>query len=216
LPNTQYTRDTTCWIYGGVTLNPLYWPARHEETMLTTAIYKFHPDFANARLPVWYGDPDHRSRHGHPRRRRRHADRQRQCADRHERAHLAPGHQPARRRAVQAKGAAERVIVAAMPKLRAAMHLDTVFTFCDRDCVLLYPTSSTMIGTFSTAPGDQARRRRTAPRKRASFTDVVAEALNFKKLRVVETGGNATCASATQWDDGNNVVCPRAGVVFGL
>src|SRR5215468_7801978 len=30
LPNTLYTRDTTCWIYGGVTLNPLYWPARHE------------------------------------------------------------------------------------------------------------------------------------------------------------------------------------------
>ena len=48
LPNTLYTRDTTCWIYGGVTLNPLYWPARHEETLLTTAIYKFHPDFANA------------------------------------------------------------------------------------------------------------------------------------------------------------------------
>jgi len=37
LPNTLYTRDTTCWIYGGVTLNPLYWPARHEETILTTA-----------------------------------------------------------------------------------------------------------------------------------------------------------------------------------
>ena len=43
LPNTLYTRDTTCWIYGGVTLNPLFWPARHEETILTTAIYKFHP-----------------------------------------------------------------------------------------------------------------------------------------------------------------------------
>ena len=36
LPNTLYTRDTTCWIYGGVTLNPLYWPARREETILTT------------------------------------------------------------------------------------------------------------------------------------------------------------------------------------
>ena len=46
LPNTLYTRDTTCWIYGGVTLNPLFWPARHEETILTTAIYRFHPDFA--------------------------------------------------------------------------------------------------------------------------------------------------------------------------
>src|SRR5690606_2671407 len=32
LPNTLYTRDTTCWIYDGTTLNPLFWPARHEET----------------------------------------------------------------------------------------------------------------------------------------------------------------------------------------
>ena len=30
LPNTLYTRDTTCWIYDGVTLNPLFWAARHE------------------------------------------------------------------------------------------------------------------------------------------------------------------------------------------
>ena len=42
LPNTQFTRDTTCWIYGGVTLNPMYWPARRQETLLASAIYKFH------------------------------------------------------------------------------------------------------------------------------------------------------------------------------
>lgn len=58
LPNTQFTRDTTCWIYGGVTLNPMYWPARRQETLLTTAIYKFHPEFANAEFEIWYGDPD--------------------------------------------------------------------------------------------------------------------------------------------------------------
>jgi arginine deiminase len=44
LPNTLYTRDTTCWIYGGVTLNPLFWPARHDETLLmkATASSGFH------------------------------------------------------------------------------------------------------------------------------------------------------------------------------
>ena len=42
--------------------------------------------------------------------------------------------------ALFAQGAAERVVVAGMPKLRAAMHLDTVFTFADRDIVTLYPT----------------------------------------------------------------------------
>ena len=56
LPNTLFTRDTTCWIYGGVTLNPLYWPARHDETLLMKAIYTFHPDFTGA--TVWWGDPE--------------------------------------------------------------------------------------------------------------------------------------------------------------
>jgi len=56
LPNTLYTRDTTCWIYGGVTLNPLFWPARHDETLLMKAIYEFHPDFVGS--TVWWGDPE--------------------------------------------------------------------------------------------------------------------------------------------------------------
>ena len=53
------------------------------------------------------------------------------------------------------KGAAERVIVAAMPKLRAAMHLDTVFTFADRDCVLLYPDIVNNITAFSYRPSNK-------------------------------------------------------------
>ena len=52
------------------------------------------------------------------------------------------------------KGAAERVIVAAMPKIRAAMHLDTVFTFADRDCVLLAPDFLAQTTTFSYRPSD--------------------------------------------------------------
>ena len=56
LPNTLYTRDTTCWLYDGLTLNPLFWPARHDETLLYKAIYTFHPDYVGSK--VWWGDPD--------------------------------------------------------------------------------------------------------------------------------------------------------------
>lgn len=56
LPNTLYTRDTTCWIYGGLTLNPLFWPARHDETLLMKAIYQFHPDYVGS--TVWWGIPN--------------------------------------------------------------------------------------------------------------------------------------------------------------
>ena len=58
LPNTQFMRDNSAWIFGGVTLNPMYWPARRQETLLTTAVYKFHPAFADEKYDVWLGDPD--------------------------------------------------------------------------------------------------------------------------------------------------------------
>jgi arginine deiminase len=57
MPNTIFTRDSSCWIYGGVTLNPMFWPARRLETLNLTAIYRFHPDFAGADFPIWFGDP---------------------------------------------------------------------------------------------------------------------------------------------------------------
>ena len=111
------------------------------------------------------------------------------------------------------QGAAERVIVAAMPKLRAAMHLDTVFTFADRDCVLLYPDIVDKIEAFSYRPADTPSglelRNEDKP-----FVDVVAEALDLPELRVVETGGNAYMRERTQWDSGANLVCASPGVVF--
>ena len=68
------------------------------------------------------------------------------------------------------KGAAERVIVAAMPKLRAAMHLDTVFTFADRDCVLIYPDIVNVIEAFSYRPDGKGGRRTPQGQGHASST----------------------------------------------
>ena len=211
LPNTIFTRDTTCWIYGGVTLNPLYWPARHEETVLTTAVYKFHPSFTQAKFEVWWGDP---TQHfgsatleggdvmpigkgnvlmGMSERTSRQAI-----------AQVAAG--------LFAKGAAERIIVAGMPRLRAAMHLDTVFTFCDRDLVSLFPDIMDKVITFSLRPSDNAPGYEIT-KESGSFVEVVASSLGLKKLRVVETQGNAYARQRQQWDSGNNFVCLEPGIV---
>jgi arginine deiminase len=211
LPNTLYTRDTTCWIYGGVTLNPLFWPARHEETILATAIYRFHPDFAG-KVNVWWGDPTEdwglASLEG--------GDVMpigKGCVliGMSERTSRQAISQAAA--ALFAKGAVERVIVAALPKLRAAMHLDTVFTFADRDCVLLYPDIVDHITAFSYRPSDRPGGLELHKEDRP-FVEVVADALGEKQLRVVETGGNDYQRERTQWDSGANLVCASPGVVF--
>lgn len=211
LPNTLYTRDTTCWIYGGVTLNPLYWPARHEETILATAIYKFHPDFAG-KVNVWWGDPT--------------LDWGLATLEGGDVMPIGKGNvligmsERTSRQAISQlaatlfeKGAAQRVIVAAMPKLRAAMHLDTVFTFADRDCVLTYPDIVNEIEAFSYRPGEKPGSVELH-RDRGSFVETVRGALGLKEMRVVETGGNAYVRERTQWDSGANLVCLSPGVVL--
>ena len=54
LPNTLFTRDSSCWIYGGVSINPMYWPARRLEAYNVAAIYRGHPMFQDAEFEYWY------------------------------------------------------------------------------------------------------------------------------------------------------------------
>ncbi|OFE18828.1 arginine deiminase [Humibacillus sp. DSM 29435] len=211
LPNTLYTRDTTCWLYGGLTLNPLYWGARHDETLLMKAIYEFHPDFAGS--TVWWGDPEKSWGQAS-----------------FEGGDIMPigngvvlmgmSERTSRQAITQvsaalfAQGAAERVIVAGMPKLRAAMHLDTVFTFADRDIVTLYPAIINEVHTFSLYPSDQPAGFEVHDEGSAAFTDVVAGSLGLPELRVIETGGDVYASERQQWDSGNNAVAVEPGVVF--
>ena len=210
LPNTIYTRDTTAWIYGGVTLNSLYWPARHEEPILTTAIYKYHPDFAG-KVNVWWGDPT--------------ADHGLATIEGGDIMPIGKGNvligmsERTSRQAISqvaaalfAKGAAERVIVGAMPKLRAAMHIDTVFTFADRDCVLLYPDIVNGIRPYSYRPDGKGGVE--LHKDEGSFIETIRDALGLKTLRVVETGGNDYMRERTQWDSGANLVAASPGVVY--
>lgn len=211
LPNTLYTRDTTCWLYGGVTLNPLYWPARHDETLLMKAVYRFHPDFTDA--TVWWGDPER--------------DWGQATFEGGDIMPVGNGvvlmgmsERTSRQAVTQVaaalfeQGAAEHVVVAGMPKLRAAMHLDTVFTFADRDVVTLYPRIVDAVHSFSLRPGGGSVPVDITDEGSRPFTDVVAGALGLPGLRVIETGGDVYASERQQWDSGNNAVAVEPGVVF--
>jgi arginine deiminase len=210
VPNTLFQRDPSCWIYQGVTCNPMFWPARQPETLLQRAIYKFHPRFKGADFTIWWGDSDEPF-----------------GAAKIEGGDVMPigkgvvlvgmGERTTRQAVYQLaeqlfkQNGATRVIGCLMPKSRAAMHLDTVFSFCDRDLVTSFREVVDQVRCYSARPdGKGGLEVRLDP---GHLFDVVRDALGLKELRVVETGGNAWQSQREQWDDGNNVVALEPGVV---
>jgi arginine deiminase len=216
LPNTQFSRDNSAWIFQGVTLNPMYWPARRQETLLTAAIYRFHPAFADEDIPVWFGDPEQSG-----------VD---TGAATLEGGDVMPigrgtvivgmGERSSQQAITQLAhslfqaDAAEQLIIAGLPRSRAAMHLDTVFTFCDRDLVTTFSPVVDRIATLTLRRDDSQAVGMSIRREDRPFLDVVGEALGVT-LRVVPTGGDRFGARREQWDDGNNVVALSPGVVIG-
>jgi arginine deiminase len=218
VPNTIFTRDNSCWIYGGVTVNPMYWPARRPETLLVTAIYKFHPEFRNGDFKVWWGDPDE--------------DFGPSTLEGGDVMPVGNGTVfvgMGERTTPQAVGqlaralfigeAATRVVACQMPKSRAAMHLDTVFTMCDRDLANVFLDVCQQITCYSLRPGDNEEDVDYTVEDRPFLTEdgtgVAAEALGLQHLRIVTTGGDSYEQEREQWDDGNNVVALAPGVVVG-
>ena len=91
------------------------------------------------------------------------------------------------------------------------MHLDTVFTFLDRDKVTMYPKVVDSITAYTIRPGDQEGELDV--RREDSFLGAIKDALGLKDITVIGTGGDASQAEREQWDDGNNVVALAPGVV---
>ena len=217
LPNTLFTRDSSCWIYGGVSVNPMFWPARRLEAINVAAIYRYHPMFRDATFEYWYpelGDDGRFHIADFGRSSMEGGDVQpigngTVLIGLSERTQARMIEQIAR--ALFSKGAAERVIAVVMSKDRAHMHLDTVFTLLDRDKVTAYPRVVDQVRAISLRPGPSEGRFHVTEEE--SFLGAVADALGVDKLHVVETGGDAYQQEREQWDDGNNVVALEPGVV---
>jgi arginine deiminase len=210
LPNQLFTRDTSAWLYGGVTLNPMFWPARQLETLNVEAIYRFHSRFRDADFQIWFGGADHDW-----------------GTARMEGGDMMPvgdgvvligmGERSTAKavsilaRTMFEAGAARLVIGAQMPRDRAAMHLDTVFTFCDHDIATLYEPVVDQIRPILFTPGGPAGVQAEVSER--AFLDEVKDALGLEQLKLVPTAGDEFEAERTQWDDGNNVVALEPGVV---
>jgi len=217
VPNSLFQRDPSCWIYNGVTVNPMFWPARRRESLNMLTIYRYHPMFQAAKFNFWY--PEQTDDKGFNIQDFGRASMEGGDVQPIGNGTVAIGcseRTQARMIEMVAKklfesGGAERVLVAMMTKDRAHMHLDTVFTLLDRDIATAFPKVVNNIRGISLRPGKKPGDFHVTEEK--SFLDAVADALKVKKLTIVETGGDEYQAQREQWDDANNTVALEPGVV---
>ncbi len=212
LPNHLFTRDTSCWIYGGVSLNPMMKPARQRETNHLRAIYRWHPSFAGQAFINYFGNDDLH----------------------YDNANIEGGDVLVIGNGAVLIGMSERttpqgienlaanlfkhqqakqVIAIQLPKSRACMHLDTVMTHMDVDTFSMYPeVMRPDLASWSLTPDGQNGMQVQAV---SSYVDAIAKALDLDQLKIITTGGDNYEAEREQWNDANNVLTVKPGVVIG-
>jgi arginine deiminase len=209
LPNLLYQRDTSCWIYGGVSINAMAMPARMRETVYDEAIYRWHPMFAGGGFEVWY--------HGE------------QAAPATieggdilvlgNGAVLAGMSERTTPQAVEmlayrlfSAGAARRIVALDMPKARTFMHLDTVLTMVDNGTFNKY-VGLGMLPAYTIEPGVRADELKVTDHEPEDMHAAMAAALDLPSITVLTATQDIRAAQREQWDDACNVLAVEPGVV---
>ena len=210
LPNHLFTRDTSAWIYGGVSINSMRKKARMRETLHYEAIYRWHPLFADAAFETW--SPG--TANG--------------VATTEGGDMLVLGHgavligmserttpQGIERlaRELFTRRAAERIVALDMPRSRAYMHLDTVMTMVDEGTFTKYDGLG-LLPSYTITPGPNDKELEVRTHAPEDMHRAIAEAMGLDSISVLTPTQDVWSAEREQWDDGCNVLAVRPGVVI--
>jgi len=209
LPNLLYQRDTSCWIYGGVSVNAMRMPARMGETVSDEAMYRWHPMFADGDFAFWY--------HG--------AEAGPASIEGGDVLVLGNGavligmSERTTPQAVEIladrlfrAGAADRIVAVDMPKARAFMHLDTVLTMADYGVFVKYAGMG-MLPSYTVEPGSGQYELKVTDHPADDMHSAIAAALGLSQITVLTATQDVRSAQREQWDDGCNVLAVAPGVV---
>jgi arginine deiminase len=209
LPNLLYQRDTSSWIYGGVSVNAMRRRARMRETVSDEAMYRWHPMFASGGFEVWL--------HG--------ADAEPATIEGGDILVLGDGavlvgmSERTQPQAIEmlahrlfSASAADRLIAIDMPKTRAFMHLDTVLTMADYGVFVKYAGLG-MLPSYTVEPGSGPRELKVTDHPPEDMHTAIAAALGRRSIRVLTATQDVHSAQREQWDDGCNVLAVAPGVV---
>lgn len=209
MPNLYFTRDPSAVIGGGLTINRMHWPARRRESLFMEYIIANHPRFAEHKIPVWYDRANRFSMEGGD---ELILNSETLAIGISERSTPEAVEQTAINLFKQ--GGFKKVIAVEIPKSRAFMHLDTVFTMIDHDKFTIHPAiqqNGGRMNLFVLTPGDHPDHPHI--KQEHDLEKVLGEAVGKFITLIPCGGGDEIAAAREQWNDGSNTLAIAPGVV---
>jgi arginine deiminase len=217
LPNHVFTRDTSAWLYGGVSVNTMALAPRRREAVNYEAVYRFHPAFAG-RGRLWT------EAHGASPATVEGGDFQilgnRALVMGLSHRSTAAGVERLATRLFD-DGAADRVIGVHMPdrafytELDAVMHLDTLMTMVTPDTYLRF-SGFNDVTTVEIEPGASGKALHVTVHDGSEMDSVLARAAGIDSFRVISPDMSDEAEALRELSrDSCNVVALSPGRVIG-
>ncbi|MCM3735813.1 arginine deiminase [Bacillus cytotoxicus] len=211
MPNLYFTRDPAASIGGGLTINKMREPARRRESLFMEYIIKHHPRFASHNVPVWLDrDYDFPIEGGDEL-----ILNEETIAIGVSARSSAKAIERLAKNLFSRQKKIKKVVAIEIPKCRAFMHLDTVFTMVDYDKFTIHPAIQGPEGNMNIYILEKGESEEVLKiTHRTSLTDALKEVLGLSELVLIPCGGGDAIASAReQWNDGSNTLAIAPGVV---
>ena len=207
MPNLYFTRDPGACVGNGINIHHMSTPARRREALLLKYMLKYNRDFALEDTPQWYDVYGSYSIEG--------GDVLVLSKD-----IVAIGYsQRTTIAGIEAfaenllkNSSFKKVLVFDIPKCRAFMHLDTVFTMVDYDKFTIHPEIEGPLGVYEITLGENGEMKYNAMKDELS--KVLALELGLPAVDLIRCGGgDLIAAQREQWNDGSNTLCIAPGTV---
>ncbi|WP_163970285.1 arginine deiminase [Oceanobacillus halotolerans] len=211
MPNLYFTRDPAAVIGNGITINTMREEARRRESLFMSYILKYHPRFRDHDIPVWL--------------------------DRYFEYPIEGGDELVLSNDTVAIGISSRtaaktierlalniftkqdnikkILAVEIPKTRAFMHLDTVFTMVDYDKFTIHPAIQGPAGDMSIYILEKGEDKETVNiTPKTNLMETLQEVLGLEEVTLIPCGGGDVIAGPReQWNDGSNTLAIAPGVV---
>ena len=207
MPNLYFTRDPGACVGEGINIHHMHTDARRRESLILKYIYRYSRDFAKEGDQQWYDLDDNFSIEG--------GDvlvlsKDMVAVGLSQRTTISGCENFARNLLMNSDF--KKVLAFDIPKSRAFMHLDTVFTMIDYDKFTIHPEIEGPLGVYEMTLDKNGELQFKALKD--ELHKILALELGVPAVQLIRCGGgDLLAAQREQWNDGSNTLCIAPGTV---